>query len=123
MGTRLHPITAAIAIALGTAALWPTAQAADPTKEDEVVVTAKAIQDEADVSKEERQTDDFSSLDSEEISTLRVTTSDSAGLLRDIPGVSIYAAGGVSSLPSMDWRMIACAPRLTAWTSSPVART
>ena len=32
---------------------------------------------------------------------LRSTTSDTASLLRDVPGVSLYGAGGVSSLPSI----------------------
>ncbi len=32
---------------------------------------------------------------------LRATTSDTASLLRDVPGVSLYGAGGVSSLPSI----------------------
>lgn len=34
-----------------------------------------------------------------EISAQRATTSDSAKLLQDVPGVSLYGAGGVSSLP------------------------
>src|SRR5690554_45751 len=33
--------------------------------------------------------------------TLRAATSDSATLLRDVPGMSTYGAGGVSSLPSI----------------------
>lgn len=35
------------------------------------------------------------------IEMLRAATNDSASLLRDIPGVSLYSAGGVSSLPSI----------------------
>ena len=35
----------------------------------------------------------------ESLSTLRSATSDSASLLRDVPGVSLYGSGGVSSLP------------------------
>lgn len=35
------------------------------------------------------------------LETLRATTSDSASLLRDVPGVSLYGAGGVSSLPAI----------------------
>lgn len=35
------------------------------------------------------------------LSTLRSTTSDSASLLRDVPGVSLYGSGGVSSLPAI----------------------
>ena len=33
--------------------------------------------------------------------SLRAATSDTASLLRDVPGVSLYGAGGVSSLPSI----------------------
>jgi len=32
---------------------------------------------------------------------LRATTSDTASLLRDVPGVSLYGSGGVSSLPAI----------------------
>lgn len=35
----------------------------------------------------------------EDITSGRVSTSDTASLLRDVPGVSLYGAGGVSSLP------------------------
>lgn len=41
------------------------------------------------------------SLGEREIAELRASTSDTASLIRDIPGVSLYGAGGVSSLPSM----------------------
>ena len=37
----------------------------------------------------------------EGLPTLRATTSDTASLLRDVPGVSLYGAGGVSSLPTI----------------------
>ncbi len=40
-------------------------------------------------------------LDSASLDRLRSTTSDTASLLRDIPGVSLYGAGGVSSLPAV----------------------
>ncbi|MDP2109470.1 MAG: TonB-dependent receptor [Thiobacillus sp.] len=35
------------------------------------------------------------------VQSLRPATSDSASLLRDVPGVSLYGAGGVSSLPAI----------------------
>ncbi|MDD5325588.1 MAG: TonB-dependent receptor [Polaromonas sp.] len=35
------------------------------------------------------------------LDTLRSATSDAASLLRDVPGVSLYGAGGVSSLPAI----------------------
>jgi iron complex outermembrane receptor protein len=55
----------------------------------EVVVTAT------------RQVPPFSgsSIGRETIDTLSASTSDTATLLRDVPGVSLYGAGGVSSLP------------------------
>ncbi len=37
----------------------------------------------------------------ENLPALRATTSDTASLLRDVPGMSLYGAGGVSSLPSI----------------------
>ena len=39
--------------------------------------------------------------DEESLQNLRAATNDSAGLLRNIPGVSLYGAGGVSSLPAI----------------------
>ncbi len=37
-----------------------------------------------------------------DLASLRSATSDTASLLQDIPGVSLYAGGGVSSLPAID---------------------
>jgi iron complex outermembrane receptor protein len=42
-----------------------------------------------------------SKLDAAALQDLRSATSDTASLLRDVPGVSLYGAGGVSSLPSI----------------------
>ncbi len=42
-----------------------------------------------------------SQVDTAALQSLRPTTSDSASLLRDVPGVSLYNAGGVSSLPAI----------------------
>ena len=39
--------------------------------------------------------------DEANITGMRAATSDTASLLRDIPGVSLYGAGGVSSLPAI----------------------
>ncbi len=39
------------------------------------------------------------SVDAEALKTMRAATSDTASLLRDVPGVSLQGAGGVSSLP------------------------
>lgn len=40
-------------------------------------------------------------VDEDGLQTLRPATSDTASLLRDVPGVSLYGAGGVSSLPAI----------------------
>lgn len=39
--------------------------------------------------------------DVKNLPSLRTTTGDTAGLFRDVPGVSLYGAGGVSSLPAI----------------------
>ena len=67
--------------------------AADTTSPlEEVLVTARRI-----------QPLDFASavLDANRIASKRFRTSDTAGLLANIAGVSTYTAGGVSSLPSI----------------------
>jgi iron complex outermembrane recepter protein len=40
-----------------------------------------------------------SSLNKEDIAPMRTSTSDTARLLQDVPGVSLFGAGGISSLP------------------------
>ena len=42
-----------------------------------------------------------STVDSAQLARMRAATSDTAGLLADVPGVSLYGAGGVSSLPTV----------------------
>jgi iron complex outermembrane recepter protein len=42
-----------------------------------------------------------SAVDSGAVRSLRSATSDTATLLRDVPGMSVYGAGGVSSLPAI----------------------
>ena len=42
-----------------------------------------------------------STVDADTVQFLRPATSDTASLLRDVPGVSLYGAGGVSSLPAI----------------------
>ncbi len=51
----------------------------------------------------EGQPEDAAALGSQtvELQRLKSTTSDTASLLRDVPGMSLYGAGGVSSLPSI----------------------
>ena len=40
-------------------------------------------------------------LDAADLRPMRAATSDTATLLRDVPGISVYGAGGVSSLPAI----------------------
>ncbi|MGV8933811.1 MAG: TonB-dependent receptor domain-containing protein [Gallionellaceae bacterium] len=78
-----------IILALATA-LSALANAADEAKTatlDEVVVNALRV------------TPGAYSLDSASLKSMKAATSDTSSLLRDVPGVSLYGAGGVSSLP------------------------
>lgn len=49
----------------------------------------------------EDPTPNFTEITQESIAGQRATTSDTARLLQDVPGVSIYGAGGISSLPAI----------------------
>ncbi|MDD3484113.1 TonB-dependent receptor plug domain-containing protein, partial [Azovibrio restrictus] len=40
-------------------------------------------------------------VDQNQVAGMRAATSDTASLLRDVPGVSLYGAGAVSSLPAL----------------------
>src|SRR5690606_25026917 len=51
--------------------------------------------------KEGAQSTGATNVDARSLQSLRAATSDSASLLRDVPGVSLYGAGGVSSLPAI----------------------
>jgi iron complex outermembrane receptor protein len=76
--------TLAIALAL----LPYSAGAADATLSTVVITDTK---EEATAAK----------VDAKALQSLRSATSDTASLLRDVPGVSLYGAGGVSSLPAI----------------------
>lgn len=78
-----------ITLAAAIAALPFTAWAADTTLSDVVV---KAAKDEATTA---------TAVNAASIQSMRSSTSDTASLLRDVPGVSLYGAGGVSSLPAI----------------------
>lgn len=86
MKSRLKPLVALLAACplYGLAAEIPSL--------DEVVVTATKANALA-VSAQQ--------LGAAQLAPMRAATSDAASLLRDIPGVSLYGAGGVSSLPVM----------------------
>lgn len=84
MGHRIHPLAAAIAIAFATPVLAQTTPVLD-----EVVVKGKL----------EKELPGAESVSQADLASGRAATSDTASLLKDIPGVSLYGAGGVSSLP------------------------
>lgn len=86
MKYRIKPVTAAVAVALSAFAVQQT-QA--QTTLGEVVVKTSKIRDA--VTPEE--------IGSAEIAAQHAITRDTASLLRDVPGVHLYGAGGVSSLP------------------------
>jgi len=70
-------------------AAMPLAALAQEAKFSPVVIVAPKIDAQA------------SGPDAAGLASLRPATSDSASLLRDVPGVSLYGAGGVSSLPAI----------------------
>ncbi|MCL2345422.1 MAG: TonB-dependent receptor [Desulfobulbus sp.] len=85
MGIRIRPLAAAVA-ALFVGAVPAVAET---QQLDEVVVAAERI----------RPAPESSTLAPARQQQLRAASSDAASLLRDVPGVSLYGAGGVSSLP------------------------
>lgn len=93
MGYRTRPLAAAIAVAFSSSALWQTAIAQEKTERvlDNVTVSAGKI----------RPTPEADNIDNRQVAPLRATTSDTASLLRDVPGVYVQGAGGVSSLPTV----------------------
>jgi len=96
MGFRIHPLAAAVAVLFSGAAV-PSAvlaqsQAAGPTVLDDVVVLGAR----------EPAASGFgnpSGVSSEELRMLRPATSDTATLMRDVPGMQFQSAGGTSGLP------------------------
>jgi len=90
MGYRIGPLAAAMAVAF-PAAVWQTAGAQTTPVLSDVVVTADRPQ----------PLPEASTVGNSRLPPLRAATSDTASLLRDVPGVSLYGAGGVSSLPSI----------------------
>jgi len=91
-----RPITLAVAAALGWPGLWHAAaaqEAASTPVMGEVVVKATRIED--------RDPLGASRLDATSLAPYRAASSDSARLLDRLPGISLYGAGGVSSLPAI----------------------
>lgn len=91
MGYRIHPLAAALAVAFSSGALWQSAGAQTAQTLSNVVVSAGKLQ----------STPDSTTLGGTQLAPLRPATSDTASLLRDIPGVYSQGAGGVSSLPTI----------------------
>ena len=86
MGCRIRPLTAAVALAFVSSSCWQLAQA---QALGEVVVNASkdtALPNASQVS---------------DLAAQRAASSDAASLLKNIPGVSLYGAGAVSSLPAI----------------------
>ena len=91
MGHRLHPLTTAVAAACLVSGTGFSASAETLTELSEILVSA-----------ERPEVFPSSSLvTGRELETARVGTSDTARLLLQVPGVSLYGAGGVSSLPAL----------------------
>lgn len=85
MGYRIRPLTAALAVIFST----PVAYAQSTL--NEVVVNASRLPE----ATSPRQ------VGPAEIAAKQAVTRDTASLLQDVPGVSLYGAGGVSSLPAI----------------------
>jgi iron complex outermembrane receptor protein len=89
-----------IAVALALPALWQTAIAQNNLSSDaaqtpvmaEVLIKSSALK---------AVEPNNSRLDAASLAPMRAASSDTATLLRDIPGVSFYGAGGISSLPAI----------------------
>ncbi|PKO35359.1 MAG: TonB-dependent receptor [Betaproteobacteria bacterium HGW-Betaproteobacteria-7] len=91
MGYRIRPLAAAIAVAFAPTATWAEQPVSTP-RLDDVVVNDSRLQ----------PTPEPATLDSRSLAPQRAATSDAASLLRDVPGVSLYGAGAVSSLPAIN---------------------
>lgn len=82
---RLHRISLALALVPLT----------HPAIADEAVLTPIVVKAQS----EDAPTIGVTRVDVTTMQSLRPATSDTASMLRDVPGVSLYGAGGVSSLP------------------------
>ncbi len=91
MGHRLHPLSTAVAVACAMTATWHHAGAESSTELSEIVVSAETP----------GSFPSSSVVTGRALEAARVGTSDTAKLLLQVPGVSLYGAGGVSSLPAI----------------------
>src|SRR5574343_136248 len=85
MGYRIRPLAAALAVAFSAPSAWAQSTL------NEVVVSADRL---PEVTKPRQ-------VGAAEIAAKPAVTRDTAALLRDVPGVSLYGAGGVSSMPAI----------------------
>lgn len=90
MNLRIRPLTAAIGIAFSTTGLIPLAGAQNVVL-NEIVVSAS----------QDKTAGSTTELDVVELRRSGARNSDVATLLQDVPGVSFYGAGAVSSLPAI----------------------
>jgi iron complex outermembrane receptor protein len=92
MAFRINPLTAALAVAFSTGFCHNvSAQEKSPAPQvlNDVVVSDSKIY----------PIPTTSTVGDNNLAPMRAATSDTASLLRDVPGVSLYSAGGASSLP------------------------
>ena len=92
MGYRIHPLAAAIAVAFSSSALYAQERPVTTPTLGDVVVSDSKI----------RPVPTASPVTDNNLAPMRAATSDTASLLRDVPGVTLYGAGGTSSLPSIN---------------------
>lgn len=91
MGYRIRPLTATMAVLFSSSTFWQPVFAQNTPTLSDVVVSSTKLQ----------ATPEPSALGTTQIAPMRAATSDTASLLRDIPGVFVQGAGGVSSLPAI----------------------
>ena len=83
MGYRIRPLAAAMAVTFSSTAIWHSAAAQTTPVLGETVVSASRPQ----------PLPDASIVGSSQLAPMRAATSDTASLLRDVPGVSLVRRG------------------------------
>lgn len=97
MHTRRKPIALAVALAIGSTGITvSTAALAQNAAQEKSPSLAEVVVSDARI---EPAPVPAGNLDGAALAPLRAATSDSASLLRNVPGVNLQGAGGVSSLP------------------------
>ncbi|MFE8032788.1 TonB-dependent receptor [Thiohalocapsa marina] len=110
-GYRLHPLTSAVAMACAMFGIWQAAESvamAETTPEagveTAVEVAAGSATELTEIVVEAGHSVPFpgaGQVAGPALQSARVGTSDTARLLLQVPGISLYGAGGVSSLPAI----------------------